>query len=272
MNNQIKQNNTIEALIQKFEDVSYTDENGLQYWYARELQQLLEYAKWENFEKTILKAKNACQTSGFPVENHFPDVRKMVTIGSDTKREIKDIKLSRYACYLIAQNSDSTKEPVAFAQTYFAIQTRRQELSDEAQKNFKELSEEEKRVILRNDMKEHNKQLVSTAKKAGVETNIDYAIFQNAGYKGLNEKQPILDYMGSTELAANLFKATQTEEKLKRENVKGKQSANKTHYEVGKKVRNTMKELGNPMPEDLPIAEDIKKVERKMKKKKLENK
>jgi DNA-damage-inducible protein D len=201
----------------------------------------------------------------------------MVEIGSGAKRTLEDIRLSRYACYLIVQNADPSKPVIANGQTYFAIQTRRQELADD--KDFKRLKEEEKRLFLRDEMRVHNKQLVETAHQAGVETTLDFAIFQNHGYKGLyggldakgihqhkglKKNQQILDNMGSTELAANLFRATQTEEKIRRENVQGKTRANKTHFDVGKKVRQTIKELGGTMPEDLPKPEkDLKKLERR---------
>jgi DNA-damage-inducible protein D len=197
---------------------------------------------------------------------------EMVDIGSGAKRRVDDIKLSRYACYLIVQNADPSKKVVVMGQTYFAVQTRRQELSDE----YKKLKTDgEKRLFLREQMRGHNKQLASTAKKAGVVTPLDYAVFQDHGYKGLyngltqsdihkrkglQKSQKILDHMGSTELAANLFRATQTEEKIRRENVKGKDKANQTHFEVGKKVRQTIKELGCAMPEKLPVAESIKKI------------
>lgn len=257
----------------KFEDIKHTNEIGQEYWSARELYEVLEYIKWDKFLNVIDKAKQACKNSGQEPNDHFPRVEKLVEIGSRAKRDIGDIHLSRYACYLIVQNADPSKEVVALGQTYFAIQTRKQEVLEE---QFGKLqSEEEKRLFLRKEMAEHNKHLADAAKKAGVIQPWEYAVFQNHGYmglynglgakeihskKGLKKSQNILDHMGSTELAANLFRATQTEEKLKRENIKGKQKANQTHYEVGKKVRQTIKELGGTMPEDLPTEESIKKI------------
>lgn len=203
----------------------------------------------------------------------------MVLLGSGAKREIEDIKLSRYACYLIVQNADARKKVVALGQTYFAVQTRKQEIEE----NFEDLSECKKRLAIRNELKEHNKNLVDTARISGVETNLDYAIFQNNGYmglygglnardihtkKGLKKSQKILDHMGSTELAANLFRATQTEEKLRREKIRGKEKANQAHYEVGKKVRQTIRDLGGTMPEDLPTPKkSIKQLEKEEAKK-----
>lgn len=203
----------------------------------------------------------------------------MIEIGKGGKRKMPSYGLSRYACYLIVQNGDPSKPVIANGQTYFAIQTRRQELSDD--EDFQRLKEAEKRLFLRNEMKEHNKMLVEAAQQAGVQSNLDFAIFQNHGYKGLyggldakgihqhkglKKSQQILDNMGSTELAANLFRATQTEEKLRRENIQGKTKANKTHFEVGKKVRQTIEELGGTMPEDLPTPdEDLKKLEKRAK-------
>ena len=264
---------------QTFEEIKYINSNGSEYWMARQLAKILDYAEFRNFLPVIEKAKKACQNSGQPVEYHFVEMHEMVLIGSGAERNMESYAFSRYACYLIVQNSDPSKPVIANGQTYFAIQTRRQELSnDEA---FKNLKEEEKRLFLRNEMREHNKQLVVTAHQAGVETNLDFAIFQNHGYKGLyggldakgihqhkglKKSQQILDNMGSTELAANLFRATQTEEKLRRENIQGKVKANRTHYDVGKKVRQTIKELGGTMPEDLPKPdEDLKKLERRLK-------
>lgn len=263
-----------------FESIKDTDKNGNEYWSSRKLAKVLEYADYRNFITVIGKAKEACQNSGITIEDHFVDINEMVTIGSGAERPVDSVKLSRYACYLIVQNADPSKTIVAQGQTYFAIQTRIAEVQQ--MKEYQELSsEEEKRLFLRNELQKHNSQLASAAKDAGVIDSKDYAIFQNYGYqglyggmkakdihakKGLKKSQKILDHMGSTELAANLFRATQTEEKLRRENIKGKQQANMTHYEVGAKVRQTIKELGGTMPEDLPTAESIKAVEKKKQK------
>ena len=234
----------------------------------------MEYIKWDKFLNVVDKAKEACLNSHQDPENHFPRVEKMVKIGSGANRDIGDLHLSRYACYLIIQNADPSKEVVALGQTYFAIQVRKQELLEQA---FEQLNnEDEKCLFLRKEMAEHNKQLADAAKDAGVIQPWEYAIFQNHGYmglynglgakeiqskKGLKKSENILDHMGSTELAANLFRATQTEEKLRREKIKGKQKANQAHFEVGKKVRQTIIELGGTMPEDMPTEESIKKVE-----------
>jgi len=263
-----------------FEEIKHFSDDGQEYWLARELAKVLDYTDYRNFLTVISKAKKSCKNSQQGVLDHFVDVTNMVQIGSGTERELDDVKLSRYACYLIVQNGDPRKEIIARGQTYFAIQTRRQELEDDA--SFKSLSEDQKRLLLRNELKEHNKNLASVAKDAGVQAGRDFAIFQDHGYKGLygglgakdihvrkklKKSQQILDHMGSTELAANLFRATQAEEKLRRENIQGKTKANQTHYEVGKKVRQTIKELGGTMPEELPVAEtSIKQVERASKK------
>ncbi|MBQ4440562.1 MAG: DNA damage-inducible protein D [Bacteroidales bacterium] len=263
-----------------FESIKHIDENGVEYWTSRSLWKILEYNEYRNFIPVIEKAKIACENSGQRIEDHFVDINEMVAIGSGAVRPIDSIKLSRYACYLIVQNADPSKTIVAQGQTYFAIQTRIAEVQQ--MKEYHELTnEEEKRLFLRSELLQHNSQLASAAKDAGVIDSRDYAIFQNYGYqglyggmtakdiharKGLKKSQKILDHMGSTELAANLFRATQTEEKLKRENIKGKQKANMTHYEVGAKVRQTIKELGGTMPENLPVEESIKVVERKRQK------
>ena len=260
-----------------FESIKHINEYGQEYWTARELQPVLEYKQWRQFHDIVEKAKRACETSNYNVSDHFADVRKMVTAGVAAK-SIDDYHLSRYACYLIAMNGDPRKQAIALAQTYFAVKTRQQELIE----NYNELSEDQKRLAIRTQIVEHNKSLAEAAHNAGVNQGIEYAIFQNHGYmglyggltakdihsrKGLKKSQKILDHMGSTELAANLFRATQTDEKLRRDNIKGKEAANQTHYEVGKAVRQTIKNLGGTMPEDLPTPEkSVQQIEREQEK------
>ena len=265
---------TVDVQASPFERIRKVNEAGNEYWESRDLAEILEYTQYRNFEAVIEKARLACFNSGHRIEDHFADVSKMIEIGKGGRREIKVTLLSRYACYLAIQNADPNKEIVAQGQTYFAIQTRRQELADES-------IEDDRRVLLREEMRRHNVQLADAAKDAGVIKPIDYAIFQNHGYmglygglkqedihrrKGLKKSQKILDHMGSTELAANLFRATQTEEKMRRDEVKGKNAANRTHREVGAKVRQTIQELGGTMPEDLPMADSVKKIEIKQRK------
>lgn len=262
-----------------FDSIRHVDEYGQEFWYARELQVALEYKQWRRFYSVIEKAKEACANSGNNVFEHFADVGKTSPMPNGGEKEICDIELSRYACYLIVQNGDPRKKVIALGQTYFAVKTRQQELVDA----FEDLSEDAKRLATRNEMKRHNKSLAEAANMAGITDPKDYAIFQNKGYqglygglgrkeiherKGLKKSQDILDFMGSTELAANLFRATQTDEKIRREKIVGKAAANNTHYEVGKKVRQTIKELGGTMPEDLPTPEkSIRQIEREEKKK-----
>lgn len=251
-----------------FESIRQVDETGNEYWSARDLAPLLDYQEWRNFLQVIDKARVACEQSSKDTDDHFGDTTKMVAIGSGAQRPVPDVHLSRYACYLIVQNGDSAKPVIANGQTYFALQTRRQELADDAK--FAQLSEDEKRLAIRNELANHNRHLAAAAKDAGVATSLDYAIFQDHGYrglygglgnkeiharKGLKKSQKILDHMGSTELAANLFRATQTEEKLRRDNTRSKKEANQTHFEVGRKVRKTIAELGGTMPESLPKPE-----------------
>lgn len=276
-NNLLNPNQTV------FEQLKQTDESGNEFWTARKISKVLEYAEYRNFIPVIERAKLACRNSGQLIKNHFVDYHEMVGIGSGAERQMESVRLSRYACYLIVQNADPGKEIVALGQTYFAVQTRLQETQQlEAYQQFK--TEEEKRLFLRKEMFEHNKQLATAAKNAGVIEPLDYAIFQNHRYKGLyggldakgihkrkglKKSENILDHMGSTELAANLFRATQTEDKLKRDNIEEKQKANQTHFEVGKKVRKEIEDIGGTIPEHLPVADSIKKLGKKDEPKKL---
>lgn len=259
---------------QDFDSIKHVNAYGQEFWYARELQTALNYSQWRRFHDVIGKAIEACRNSGNHVSDHFAEVGKMVDIGSDSKREIDDYELSRYACYLIVMNGDSRKEVIASGQTYFAVKTRQQELIED----YEKLNEDQKRLAIRNEMKVHNKSLAEAAQNAGIVDPRDYAIFQNRGYqglygglgakeihtrKGLKKSQQILDHMESTELAANLFRATQTDDKLRRENIKAKGAAGDAHFEVGKKVRQTIAELGGTMPEELPTpSKSIKQIER----------
>jgi DNA-damage-inducible protein D len=279
-NMKMKKSNTTKTV---FEKIKKMDSSKKEYWSARDLAKILEYSEYRHFRSVIDKAKEACKNSGQKIIDHFEEVLDMVGIGSGASRPLDNVILSRYACYLIVQNASPEKEIVALGQTYFAVQTRIQEIQQTQDYNDL-VTEEEKRLFLRNEMASHNKKLADAAKKAGVITPIDYAIFQNHGYmglyggldakkihknKGLKKSENILDHMGSTELAANLFRATQTEEKLKRENIIGKAKANQTHNEVGKKVRATIKELGGTMPENLPVAASIKNLNAPKKKNKI---
>lgn len=261
-----------------FESIKHYNEYEEEFWYARELQVALEYAEWRNFSKVIDKAITACENSENSVSEHFVEVNKTIEMPKNATKTVSDYELSRYACYLIVQNGDSRKKVIALGQTYFAVKTRQQELIE----NYDNLDEDLKRLAIRNEMKTHNKSLAEAAKMAGISEPKDYAIFQNKGYKGLygglgrkeihehkglKKSQDILDHMGSTELAANLFRATQTDEKIRKEKITGKEEANRTHYEVGKKVRQTIKELGGTMPEDLPTPpKSIKQIEKEQKK------
>jgi DNA-damage-inducible protein D len=259
-----------------FERIKRVSPEGNESWSARDLARTLEYSEFRHFLPVIEKAQEACLKSNHRIEDHFEQILAMVGIGSGAKREVEDWALSRYACYLVIQNADPSKPLVALGQTYFAVQTRRQELADDAA-----IKEDKTRLLLRAEIKKHNKYLAGVAKEAGVIQPVDYAIFMDHGYRGLygglarrdihqrkklKPKQHILDHMGSTELAANLFRATQTEEKLRREKVRSKDMANQIHNQVGRKVRQTIRELGGTMPENLPVAESIKKLESREKK------
>lgn len=255
--------------ISPFEQIRRATDAGNEYWSSRDFAKVLDYSDYRNFEQVIAKARTACFNSGQRIDDHFVDVTDMIEVGKGAKRPAKTVYLSRYACYLIVQNADPSKETVALGQTYFAVQTRKQELTEQA-------IEDERRLLLRDELRLHNVKLADAAKDAGVIEPKDYAIFQNHGYMGLygglkaqdihqrkslKKSQHILDHMGSTELAANLFRATQAEEKLRREKITGKAKANKAHEEVGAKVRQTIKELGGTMPENLPTVESIKNLE-----------
>lgn len=257
--------------VSPFEAIRRMNEAGHEFWSSRDFARILDYVDYRNFEQVIEKARTACFNSGYRIDDHFVEITEMIEIGKGGQRAVRTMLMSRYACYLIIQNADPAKDIVALGQTYFAVQTRKQELSEQA-------LEDQRRLLLREEMKQHNVQLADAAKSAGVVEPIDYAIFQNHGYMGLyggmtakdihtrkalKKSQQILDHMGSTELAANLFRATQTEEKLRREQITGKDKANQTHQEVGAKVRQTIKELGGTMPEDLPSADSIKALEAK---------
>jgi hypothetical protein len=267
----------IERLVAAFERAAQFDDDGIEYWYARTLQGLLDYAKWENFEAALHRAMDACATAGQSVEDHFQEVFPDVRKNPEGGRPARDYRLTRYACYLVTQNGDARKKPIAFGQTYFAIQTRRQELADQAV--AVPASEDEKRVFLRNQIKEHNIKLSSAAKDAGVVTPQEFAIFHSKGYQGLYGKTvpeirhykglpasaDILDRMGSTELAANFFRVTQTEEKLRKDKIRGLNAAYATHYAVGRQVRDAMLKISGIAPEDLAVADSIKHAEKRIK-------
>ncbi|MBU2632862.1 DNA damage-inducible protein D [Patescibacteria group bacterium] len=254
-----------------FEEIKRTNEYQSEYWSARQLAKALEYKDYRNFETVLKKAKEACKNSGQSVKDHFGDVTDMIEVGKTASREITDTHLSRYACYLVVQNADPSKGIVALGQTYFAIQTRKQEVQEQ-------LIEDQKRLFLRGEVTTHNKHLAETASKAGVK---NYGVFTNYGYMGLyggrkvqdihkqkklKKSQKILDHMGSEELAANLFRATQTDAKIKREEIQGEARANQAHHNVGKKVRETIKELGGAMPEQLPTPDGVGRAKTRAKK------
>jgi DNA-damage-inducible protein D len=252
-----------------FESIKKINQHHAEYWSGRELAKALDYSDYRNFLEVIKKAKESCKNSGQSIRDHFVDITDMIDVGKTASRSIVDIRLSRYACYLIMQNADPSKEIVALGQTYFAIQTRRQEMQDQG-------VEDSKRLVLRNEITVHNKHLAESAAKAGVS---NYGSFTNYGYMGLyggmkvqaihqkkklKKSQKILDHMGSEELAANLFRATQTDAKLRRERVKGEAHANQTHFEVGKKVRQTIRDIGGTMPENLPAEDGVTKAQKRI--------
>lgn len=264
---------SLEAPQKNFEAIKKLDENGIEYWEARELLPVLGYEEWRKFSGVIEKARESCSKSGQAMENHFVGADKMIKIATgtpkETSRTITDYKLSRYACYLIAQNGDPRKKEIALAQTYFAIQTRKQEI-------YEQLDRDEKRLFVRGEVKDHNKKLFATAKQAGVN---NFGRFNNAGYEGLYGMKSmqiqrkkgigtddILDRAGTTELAANLFRITQTDEKIRNENVKGDYKASNTHYEVGKKVRQAIRDIGGTMPENIKAEKHIKEIQKEQKK------
>lgn len=269
----------LEAIEYKpFEAIKHFSDDGSECWNARELAEILSYKQWRNFEKVLQRAILACKNSGYEVVDHFAGVSKIVEAGA-TSKPIVDYKLTRYACYLIVQNGDPRKEVIALGQTYFAIQTRRQEVAD----YFNQLDEDNKRLVIRGDIKQWNQMLAEAAHNAGVISNEEYATFQNAGYmglyggmkvddihqkKGLKKTDKILDFMSSTELIANLFRISQTEDKLKKDNVSNSSDANETHFIVGREVRSTIERVGGTMPEDLPVPKkSISKIEREQLKK-----
>ena len=257
-----------------FESIRRVADDGSEYWSARDLAKILGYTQYNKFTRVIAKAKEACENSTQAVSDHFTHVGEMIETGKGAKREFDTVYLSRYACYLIVQNADPAKPIVALGQTYFAVQTRRQELREE----LTTFTEDQLRLLRRSQMNVYNTQLAGAAQDAGVITSLDFAIFQDHGYqglygglkakgiharKGLKKSQEILDYMGSDELAANIFRASQTKQKLEREHIKGKEKANQAHFEVGKKVRQTIVELGGTLPEDLPTpAKSIQQLQR----------
>ncbi|MDE3230647.1 MAG: DNA damage-inducible protein D [Chloroflexota bacterium] len=263
--------------VSPFDAIKHVDADGAEYWSARELAKLLGYTEYGKFHGAITRAESACETSEHEVSDHFAHVSDMITVGKGARRRVQDVRLSRYACYLIVQNADPEKPIVALGQTYFAVQTRRQELAD--QRLLQGMSEDERRLYVRDQLAEHNRSLAGAAASAGVISPRDFAVFQDHGYmglyggerardiaarKGLAPGQRILDHMGSTELAANLFRATQTDEKLRRDGIQGRDEANATHHAVGRAVRKTIEELGGTMPEDLPTPnESIRQVRRK---------
>ncbi|MDR0737907.1 MAG: DNA damage-inducible protein D [Prevotellaceae bacterium] len=271
--------NLIAKEYQNFEQIKHANENGVEYWFARELASVLGYTEWRNFTKVMDRATLACKNSGQRILDHFVELNKMVDIGSKTKRKIADYKLTRYACYLIVQNGDPRKEVIATGQTYFAIQTRRQEVAD----YFNQLDEDNRRLVVRGDVRQWNQMLVEAAHNAGVITEEEFATFQNAGYMGLyggetvadihkrkklQPKQKILDFMNSQELIANLFRISLAEEKIRKGQIQRTEHATAAHNAVGQEVRRTIERVGGVLPEDQPTPEkSIEEVQREQLKK-----
>ncbi|MCL2496777.1 MAG: DNA damage-inducible protein D [Clostridiales bacterium] len=267
---------------ESFEEIKQTDENGNEFWYARDLSVVLQYTQWRNFHKVIDRAMLACQNSGFAVGDHFAEVSKTIQMPKTAEKQVIEYKLTRYACYLVVQNGDPRKEIIALGQTYFAIQTRRQELAD----TFNQLDENNKRLVVRGNIKQWNQLLAEAAHKAGVITDEEFAIFQNAGYmglyggltvadihrrKGLQKNEKILDFMGSTELIANLFRISQTEEKLKIDQASTAVEANEIHYQIAEKIRKAMIDMGTTLPENLPTPDKSIQIIEREEIKKLRN-
>ena len=264
--------NDLEKNNEAFENIKHVDENGIEFWYARELQGVLDYKEWRKFENVIKKAIDACENSDISSFDHFVGTDKMIQMPKGATKNIKDYKLTRYACYLIAQNGDSRKKVIALAQTYFAVQTRKQEITE---KEYSSLTEDEKRFYQRDLTRRGNYSLNQAAKKAGVK-NFDK--FHNYGYKGLYNgetaddiakrkglryREDILDNMGSDELIANLFRISQTEQKLKKDNIQTEKKANETHYNIGRNIREVIEKIGGTMPEDLPTPKkSLKQLEK----------
>lgn len=255
-----------------FEGLKQVNAHGAEYWSARDLQPLLGYSQWRRFEQAIERAISSCKQSGNPPENHFADAGKMVDLGSGSVRNIDDYHLSRFACYLIAQNGDPRKPEIAQAQKYFAVQTRRQELGDQA-------TADQERLELRKQTSEEFKALSGAARDAGVQNRM-FGVFHDAGYKGLYgglgrdaikqrkaipDRDNLLDRMNATELAANQFRMTQTRDKLERERIHGQAEAIQTHEQVGREVRQAIQRIGGTLPEDILPAEHIREVEKRMK-------
>ena len=271
--------NLIAKEYKSFEAIKHLSEDGREFWHARELAMVLEYVQWRNFAKVLDRAKLSCKNSGYAIADHFAEVSKTITMPKSAIKQVIDFKLTRYACYLIVQNGDPRKEVIALGQTYFAIQTRRQEVAD----YFNQLDEDNKRLVIRGDIKQWNQMLAEAAHNAGVMSDEDYAAFQNASYmglyggmkvedihkkKGLKKNDRILDFMSSTELIANLFRISQTEEKLKKDKAASADAANEIHFIVGREVRGTIERVGGTMPEDLRTpSRSISDVERNQLKK-----